>query len=76
MHSEYFLKNFGAFSEEKGEKYYQDINYIERRYLERWKNQTNRRLLLDGEKRQSPTSAQDGNQKKIEEKTKQYSKDF
>jgi hypothetical protein len=35
-HIEYFPENLGRFSEEQGERFYQDIKEMERRYQGRW----------------------------------------
>ena len=35
-HLDYFPENFGAFSEEQGERFHQDIKVMEKRYLGKW----------------------------------------
>ena len=35
-HLDYFPENLGAFSEEQGEKFHQDIKVMEKRYQGRW----------------------------------------
>ena len=35
-HLDYFPENLGAFSEEQGERFHQDIKVIEKRYQGRW----------------------------------------
>ena len=35
-HLDYFPENLGAFSEEQGERFHQDIKVMEKRYQGRW----------------------------------------
>ena len=35
-HVEYFPENLGVYSEEQGERFYQDIEVMEQRYQEKW----------------------------------------
>ena len=35
-HLDYFPENLGAFSEEQGERFHQDIKVIEKRYQGKW----------------------------------------
>ncbi|PNF15056.1 hypothetical protein B7P43_G16761, partial [Cryptotermes secundus] len=42
-HVDYFPENLGAYSEEQGERFHQDVRDIERRYQGRW----NANMLAD-----------------------------
>ncbi|GFU74235.1 HTH_Tnp_Tc3_2 domain-containing protein [Trichonephila clavipes] len=60
LHLDYFPENFGAVSEEQGERFHQDIKEMERRYQGRW-NDGNAELRA-GSQQPSVTGSRENSQ--------------
>lgn len=73
-HIEYFPENLGAYSEEQGERFHQDVRDIERRYQGRW----NVSMLADycWMLKRETKETKEGNQKRVRRSIKEKKKMF